>query len=92
MEIAKRVISGILQKNYQVGEIDDAIFIPLIKAGIEDSGSEDTQKALYDHALTEFINIWIEFAKEYEGVNFDLEYERKEAKEAFLAYWNQSEF
>mgnify|MGYP006896943015 CR=1 FL=1 len=91
METAKKVISGIFQKNYELGEIDDRIFIPIIRAGIENSGSEDIQKALYDFALAEFIDVWIECAKEDEGDDVDLEAEKKEAINEFLIYWKKED-
>ena len=50
MEIAKKIISGIFQKNYELGEIDDSIFIQIIKSGIEKTGSTNIKNILYKHA------------------------------------------
>lgn len=68
MEIAKKIISGIFQKNYELGEIDDSIFIQIIKSGIEKAGSTDRINELYKHSVTKYVNIWIEDVKEGEYV------------------------
>ncbi len=86
MEIAKKIISGIFQKNYELGEIDDSIFIQIIKSGIEKAGSTDRINTLYKHSLIEYVNIWIEDAKEGE----DVEKEKKKAKKTFIEYWNDA--
>jgi hypothetical protein len=88
MEIAKKIISGIFKKNYEFGETDDSIFIPIIKSGIEKVGSPDKKNTLYNHALIEYVNIWLEYAKEEEDV--DLEKEKKEAEKTFIKYWNDT--
>jgi len=88
-EIAKKMITGIFNKNYSLKEIDDSIFIPIIKSGIEAAadGKEEILKELIEHAIKEFTDIWLEAEPESE---YDIEQEKIDARTGFLNYYNSN--
>ncbi len=87
LEVAKKLITGIFEKNHQLIAIDDYVFIPMIRSGIETAAAGDDRiyEELLNHAIELYQKIWLEQAEESEEV-FDAEHEKITAKEEFLGY------
>jgi hypothetical protein len=49
LNIAKRLITGIFRKNHELMEIDDDVFLKIIRSGIEEAAKND--KGLYNDLL-----------------------------------------
>ena len=49
LELCEKILIGIFSKNHVLREIDDSIFIQLIKAGIDEAAKGD--KVIYDNLL-----------------------------------------
>jgi hypothetical protein len=90
LEISKNLLTGIFAKSHKLCEIDDSIFIQLIRAGIEEAGKNDINiyKELLDHAIGIYIDEWIEYALKDEERS-DLDIEASKAKKAFLKYFSR---
>lgn len=89
IEVAKRMLAGIFQKNYfEDGDIDDCNFIPLIKSGIESAadGNEQIFNELLEHTLQLYIEVWLSFAARDEE-EYDHKQEEKDAKKSFWEYF-----
>ena len=89
LELCKKILTGIFTKNNEFRDIDDSIFIQLIRAGIEEAAKDNnvTHDALLEHAIKLYITEWVEMAIEDED-DPDLEEEKREAREKFFDYWN----
>jgi hypothetical protein len=92
MDIAKQLLTGIFRKNDKLGEIEDEIFLQLIKSGIEEAAKND--KGLYNdllnHAIKNYVDAWLDSAAEDED-EFDVDQERKEAKATFMKYFKSKQ-
>ena len=53
MNIAKKLITGIFKKNDELREIDDYVFLQIIRSGIEEAAKND--KGLYNELLNHAI-------------------------------------
>lgn len=91
IEIAKKMITGFFNKNYELSEIDDSIFIPIIRSGIEEAadGKNELLKELLEHAINEFTEVWLKSVEEDED-EYDIEHEKKEARLEFLNFYNNT--
>jgi hypothetical protein len=89
LEVGKKLLTGIFSKNDELCEIDDSIFIPLIKAGIEEAARDVNAiyEELLEHAVKLYTDRWLELASEDEDEP-DLEIEETEARRTFLKYFN----
>ena len=89
IEIAKRLITGIFNKNYSLSEIDDSIFIQIIRSGIEEAadGRNELLEEMLKHAIQKYTDIWLKAAAEDE-YEFDTEKEKNAARIEFLEYYN----
>ena len=87
VNIAKKLITGIFRKNHELAEIDDEFFLQLIKSGIEEAANDDKDlyNELFDHAIKNYVDAWLDAAAEDE---FDVDHERKEAKATCIKYFN----
>ncbi|WPD24414.1 MAG: hypothetical protein SD837_07575 [Candidatus Electrothrix scaldis] len=88
LELCEKILIGIFSKNHELREIDDSIFIQLIKAGIDEAAKGD--KVIYDNLLEYAIMLyttdWLEAALEDKGEP-DLETEKSLARKEFLKCW-----
>jgi len=91
IDLLKDFITGIFEKNYELSEIDDEVFIAVIKAGIERLAIEESPQIInevLEHAISEFIKSCLQTAIK-NGVT-DLEREKKEARRDFLTYYKEA--
>ena len=90
LEITKRLITGIFAKNNELCEVDDSIFIQLVRAGIEEAAKDDKNiyTELFDHAIKLYIDEWLEYALKDEK-RPDLDIEASDSKKAFLKYFSK---
>ena len=86
MNIVKNLFTGIFNKNHELMEIDDAVFLQLIRSGIEEAAKNDKNlyNELLNHAIKNYVDAWTDATAEDE---FDVAYERKEAKATFIKYF-----
>ncbi len=89
IETAKKLLTGIFYKNYSLREIDDSIFIQIIRSGIEEAcdGKDEPREELLEHAIKKYTKVWLKSAAENE-YEFDTEKEKKAARIKFLKYYN----
>ena len=89
LELCKKILTGIFTKNNELRDIDDSIFIQLIRAGIEEATKDNNvnHDSLMEHAIMLYITEWVEMAIEDED-DPDLDEEKRVAREEFLDYWN----
>ncbi len=89
LEPCKKILTGIYTKNSKLHEIDDSIFLQLIRAGVEEVAGNDSdiRDALLDHVRTLYITEWVQMAIRDEE-NPDLDEEKKVAREEFMDYWH----
>ena len=89
LELCKKILTGIFSKNNELRDIDDSIFIQLIRAGIEEAtkGNSVTYDSLLEHAMTLYTTEWLKMELEDEE-NLDWDEEKTLAREEFLDYWN----
>lgn len=75
--------------NNQLGEIDDSIFLQIVKSGIKNASAGD--KKIYDeliaHAIDLYTAEWLRMAAEDEEEP-NLEFEKTEAKTTFMNYFD----
>ena len=90
LEVSKRLLTGIFAKNHELCDIDDSIFIQLIRSGIEEAGKNDKNiyKELLDHAIGIYIDEWLEYALRRDEKP-DLDFEASKAKKAFLKFFSK---
>jgi hypothetical protein len=91
METAKRLITGIFRKNDELRDVDDDIFIALIRSGIEEAGQDNNTfyEDLLSHALKLYVDAWLADAETDE--DFDRAQETKNATETFMRYFKEDE-
>jgi len=91
METAKRLITGIFRKNDELRDIDDDVFIALIRSGIKEAGKDNDalHEDLLSHALKLYVDAWLADAETDE--DFDRAQETKDATEAFMRYFEEGE-
>ncbi len=89
---AKNVISGIFSKNYELGEINDTLFLQIIKAGIDEAAKEEygISEELTEHAINKYTDIWLNSMEEDEN-EFDVDHEKEKARATFMKYFNRNE-
>lgn len=90
LEISKKLLTGIFAKNHELHDIDDSIFIQLIRAGIEEAAKDDKNifSELLDHSIRLYIDEWLEYAIKDEE-RPDLDIEASNAKKAFLKFFSK---
>ncbi len=94
INIAKLLITGIFRQNDKLCEIDDSIFIPIIKAGIlyastASNNKDEIRSQLLEHAISEYIKTWLKHAQE-DDENIDEDIEINNARQTFLEYYNET--
>ncbi len=94
----KAIISGMFRQNREYGEMDDSFFMPMLKtclntlaensrkAGLPKSEIKAIHDALYQHALDEYVTVWLQNARE-DSPGCDEEEEIEEATEKFVAFY-----
>ncbi len=88
LESVKTFLTKIFQENYyHLEDIDDLIFISLIRGSIRRYSelfkkAESVEQELYEHALSEYVKVWLNFAHEEE--------ERQEASKHFKSYYKDN--
>ncbi|MBT6501509.1 MAG: hypothetical protein HOK67_16560 [Deltaproteobacteria bacterium] len=89
MKIAKQLLTGIFRKNHELGEVDDEVFLEIIRSGIEVAAKNDKglYNELFDHTIKNYVDAWLDAAAEDED-EFDVDQERKEAKATFMKYFD----
>jgi hypothetical protein len=99
---AKAIISGMFRQNEESPEIDDSYFMPMLKtcintsaenlrqAGLPESEIKAIHDALYQHSLAEYVKACLSNARE-DGSDFDEEEEIEEARESFVAFYEEEE-
>lgn len=95
---AKAIISGLFRQHLREPEIDDSYFIPMLKtcinkvvencrkAGVAKSEAKTIHDALYQHALDEYVNLWLHDARE-DMRGCDEAEEIEDATEKFVALY-----
>ena len=86
MNIAKKLITGIFKKNDELREIDDYVFLQIIRSGIEEAAKNDKDpyNELLNHAIKNYVDAWLNSADEDD---FDVDQERQKAKATFMKYF-----
>lgn len=92
LTIIKAMLTGIFNKSYELGDVDDSYFIKIIRTGIEKAEEVDPAicNELFEHAIEEYTKVWMRCAEEDED-EFDEQEEREEARETFLEYYYEDE-
>ncbi len=92
LEVAKNIITGIFCKNHELSEIDDSIFLQIIRSGIEEATKDENgiYEELLEHAIKKYIDIWLDMASKDEN-EFDVDQEKEEARATFMKYFNNGE-
>ena len=87
LELSKNLLAGIFAMNNQLADIDDSVFVQIIKAGIERAASGDVRvhAQLLEHAIALYTETWLQQAFE-DDEDADLEMEKNEARETFMKY------
>ncbi|SDB20250.1 hypothetical protein SAMN05660653_00958 [Desulfonatronum thiosulfatophilum] len=85
IELSKNLLAGIFAMNNQLAEIDDSVFIQIIKAGIDRAATGDARvhAQLLEHAIALYTESWLQQAFE-EDEDADVEMEKNEARESFM--------
>lgn len=88
MELSKNLLAGIFAMNNQLAEIDDSVFIQIIKAGIDLAAAGDARihAQLLEHAIALYTEIWLQQAFE-DDEDVDVATEKEEARETFMKYY-----
>ena len=89
MNIVKNWSQEYSGKNNELGEVDDEVFLQIIRSGIEETAKNDKglYNELFDHAIKNYVDSWLDSAAEDDD-EFDIDQERKEAKETFMKYFS----
>jgi len=92
IEVAKNLITGIFCKNHELSEIDDSIFLQIIRSGIEEAAKDESgiYEELLEHAIKKYTDIWLDTTSEDEN-EFDVDQEKEEARATFMKYFNNDE-
>ena len=89
INITKNFITGIFQKNAELTEIDDSVFITILRHAIETASSEKKiQDDLLAHSQNLYIADWLQSALHDEGMNYDEEKETADAIKKFTEYYS----
>jgi hypothetical protein len=93
LTINKAMLTGIFNKSYELGDADDSYFIKIIRAGIEKAEEVDPGifSELFEHAIEEYIKVWMREAEDDEDEQEEREEAREEARETFLEYYHEDE-
>jgi hypothetical protein len=88
LELSKKLLTGIFDMNNELREIDDSIFILVIKSGIEKAanGDKEIYNELLEHAVDLYTAEWLRQAVEDDD-DIDLGFEKSEAKRAFMKFF-----
>ncbi len=88
LELSKKLLAGIFAMNNQLGDIDDSVFIQIIKAGIDSAAAGDARihAQLLEHAIALYTEIWLQQAFE-DDEDVDVAMEKEEARETFMEYY-----
>jgi len=91
IDLLKDFITGIFDKNHELSEIDDDVFIAVIKGGIDRpsiKGAPQIYNEILEHAISEFIKSCLQAA--IKNGETDLEREKKEARRDFLRHYKEA--
>lgn len=88
IELGKNLLSGIFHMNNELRDIDDSIFIRLIKSGIEKAANGESAifNELFEHAVQLYIDEWVRNALE-DDEHPDLGLVKERARNAFMVFY-----
>ena len=88
MNIVKNWSQEYSGKNNELGEVDDEVFLQIIRSGIEVAAKnhKGLYNELFDHPIKNCVDSWLDSAAEDDD-EFDVDQERKEAKATFMKYF-----
>ncbi len=88
MQTTKNFIRGLFEKNYELSEIDDTIFVTILRHAIEtSSNNKDIQKRLLEYCEQLFVDQCLEYARQED--EYDEVHEEEVSRGEFMRYYNR---
>jgi len=89
MQTVKNFIRGLFEKNLELAEIDNSVFITLLRHAIETSSNDkDTQNNLLEYCKQLYVEQWLEFARQEDEDGYDEVSEKEVSENVFMEHYN----
>lgn len=89
MQTTKNFIRGLFEKNHELLEIDDTIFVTILRHAIEtSSNNKDIQKRLLEYCEQLYVEQCLEYARQEED-EYDEVHEKEASRREFMRYYNR---